>query len=366
MTRPGDAGGGTQFELQRSLLAGVSRTFALTIPALPERLEQVVGNAYLLCRVADSIEDVAALDAAGALAFFERYVGVVEGREDAPAFARELAPRLAARASAAERRLIDSLPQVLAITAGFDAAQRAALAECVTVMARGMAHFQASKSSAGLADLDEHARYCYVVAGCVGEMLTRLFIEEFPELGARRSELMPLAVSFGQCLQMTNILKDFWEDRAQGACWLPRSVFREEGVELAALHPGRGGAPFARTYRRLIGLARSHAERALEYTLAIPAHAAGVRNFCLWALYMALLTQRKLVAHPAFSSGAEVKIGRRAVRMTIAWCRLAARSDRALRASFALLARGLPRPWREDLTSRPAGPGRPVGTEMAR
>ena len=42
---------------QDEILQGVSRTFALTIPQLPDALEQVVGHAYLLCRIADTIED---------------------------------------------------------------------------------------------------------------------------------------------------------------------------------------------------------------------------------------------------------------------------------------------------------------------
>jgi farnesyl-diphosphate farnesyltransferase len=48
---------------QRHILQGVSRTFALTIPDLPSPLRTVVGNAYLLCRIADTIEDEARLPA---------------------------------------------------------------------------------------------------------------------------------------------------------------------------------------------------------------------------------------------------------------------------------------------------------------
>jgi hypothetical protein len=44
---------------QDHILALVSRTFALTTPQLPAGLRSVVGNAYLLCRVADTIEDEA-------------------------------------------------------------------------------------------------------------------------------------------------------------------------------------------------------------------------------------------------------------------------------------------------------------------
>jgi len=350
---------GEDLALQETLLEGVSRTFALTIPALPPRLARVVGNAYLLCRITDTIEDAASLDATGTLDFCERFIAVVERREDAAAFARDFAPHLAPTASGAERQLIDATPRVLAITATFTAEQQAALAECIAVMGRGMATFQKKTGPEGLADLAEHARYCYVVAGCVGEMLTRLFIEHLPELAPRREELLRLAVSFGQCLQMTNILKDFWEDRANGVCWLPRDVFLAEGLDLAEVEPG--DPRFARGYRRLLGLARAHAENALAYTLAIPRHEAGIRNFCLWALFMALLTQDKVLSRPDFAGGGEVKISRRTVRSVVVWSRLAARSNALLSATFRWLARGLPAPRAGDLVA-PSAPAEDAST----
>ena len=46
---------------QAELLEGVSRTFALTIPQLPKPLYSVVANAYLLCRIVDTIEDEVSL-----------------------------------------------------------------------------------------------------------------------------------------------------------------------------------------------------------------------------------------------------------------------------------------------------------------
>ena len=47
--------------------------------------------------------------------------------------------------------------------------------------------------------------------------------------------MLRLAVSFGQGLQMTNILKDIWDDRQSGACWLPRSVFARGTMDLERL-----------------------------------------------------------------------------------------------------------------------------------
>ena len=339
---------GDDLVVQRELLQGVSRTFALTIPVLPPALEPVIGNAYLLCRITDTIEDHAALGPAAQSEFYERLIAAVAGHGDAAGFARDFGAKLAAHASIAERRLIAEAPRVLAITASFSTEQRAALTECVAVMGRGMLVFQRSKSVAGLANLHEHAHYCYVVAGCVGEMLTRLFVEYLPELASRRAELMRLAMSFGQCLQMTNILKDFWEDRARGACWLPRDVFLAEGLDLAEARAG--DERFARGYRRLLGLAHAHAKNALCYTLLLPAHETGLRNFCLWALFMAVLTQRKLLARPGFASGREVKIARRSVYRVVGWCKLTASMDSVVKASFALLARRLPPPFDGDYT----------------
>jgi len=350
--------------LQEELLAGVSRTFALTIPALPPRLARVVGNAYLLCRITDTIEDAARLNPTGTLDVCERFVAVVEERDDPAAFARDFSPYLAETATPEERRLIDVTPRVLAVTATFSGEERAALAECVAVMGRGMAVFQKKKGIRGLEDLAEHSRYCYVVAGCVGEMLTRLFIEYLPELASRREELLRLSISFGQCLQMTNILKDFWEDRANGACWLPRDVFRAEGLDLAEVQPG--DPRFARGYRRLLGLARAHGENALAYTLAIPARETGIRNFCLWALFMAVQTQRKMLSRPAFASGDEVKIRRRTVRATVAWSRFAARRDALLSLTFRVLARKLPEPRPGDAVTPTAPAGKvSAGAEAA-
>jgi hypothetical protein len=47
----------------RHMLPRTSRTFALNVPLLPRPLDDVVAMAYLLCRVADTIEDEAAVPA---------------------------------------------------------------------------------------------------------------------------------------------------------------------------------------------------------------------------------------------------------------------------------------------------------------
>ena len=327
---------------QCEILQDVSRTFALTIPQLPPGLRDVVGNAYLLCRIADTIEDEPDLSADEKREFSEQFIRVVAGEEPPDPFAEQLAPRLSDNMLPAERQLVANTPRVLRITQGFSDRQRAALVRCVRIMSRGMAEFQQSPGLKGLDDLPHLDRYCYHVAGVVGEMLTELFCDYSAEIERHRKKLLQLAVSFGQGLQMTNILKDIWDDRARGACWLPRDVFRQSGFDLHSLGADRTNPAFRTALSQLIGLARMHLGNALAFTLLIPGRETGIRRFCLWALGMAVLTLRRIHTHADFTSGQQVKISRRSVWATVIVTSLAARSDVALKALFARFTRKLP------------------------
>jgi farnesyl-diphosphate farnesyltransferase len=328
--------------LQGYMLQGVSRTFALTIPQLPERLARVVANGYLLCRIVDTIEDEVALSAGEKRRFCEQFVRVVAGDVSPEIFSEGLYPLLSERSLAAERELILNTPRVIEVTRSFSVTQQEALECCVRVMAGGMAEFQENNGPHGLGRLTQMDRYCYHVAGVVGEMLTKLFCDYSTEIAAHRDALLALAVSFGQGLQMTNILKDLWDDRGRGVCWLPQDVFAEAGFDLRELSPGRYEESFGLGLARLIGVAHGHLQNALAYTLLIPRRETGIRNFCLWAIGMAVLTLRKIHKHPSFTTGSEVKISRRSVKATIILARLSAGSDSALRILFYLAGRGLP------------------------
>jgi farnesyl-diphosphate farnesyltransferase len=348
---PLDAARRADREYQAAILPGVSRTFALTIPALPARLADVVTNAYLLCRLADTIEDDVGLSNAEKSAFHDRFVTVVEGKGSAEAFAAELAPLLSTRVLDDERDLVRNTAKIVRITHGFSQEEQAALIRCVRIMCSGMPEFQRRKSLKGLRDLEEMGSYCYFVAGVVGEMLTQLFCLHCPEINRHRERLMELAVSFGQGLQMTNILKDIWDDREAQACWLPRSVFGDGKFRLEALDEEHRSEAFVAGLNKLVGVAHAHLRDAMEYTCLIPKREAGIRKFCFWAIGLAVMTLRKIHRNPAFTSGAEVKVSRRTVKATVVTTNLTLNSNRALRLIFARAADGLPlanpNGWRE-------------------
>jgi farnesyl-diphosphate farnesyltransferase len=141
---------------------------------------------------------------------------------------------------------------------------------------------------------------------------------------------------------MTNILKDVWEDRGRGACWLPQDVFTRYGVDLAQVSSESHDPRFSAGMSELVGVAHAHLRNALDYTLLIPGKEKGIRRFCLWAIGLAILTLRKIAHNPGFTAGAQVKVTRSAVSMTLLFTNAAIRSDWLLRRLFATAASGLP------------------------
>ena len=327
---------------QEEILPHVSRTFALTIPQLPDGLRSAVTSAYLLCRIADTIEDEPALSAADAYLYLGRFAAVVAGREEAMPLAREVVGRLSENTLPAERDLVENMDRVVRMTRRLDAGQRAAIQRCIDLMCYGMHHFQRTASLRGLSRSSDLDRYCYFVAGVVGEMLTELFCSYSEGAAEHHAELRELATSFGQGLQMTNILKDVWEDRSRGACWLPQDVFARHGLDLARLKPEPFDKRFAAGLRELIGIAHGHLRNAVAFTLLIPAREPGIRRFCLWAIGLAVLTLRRIERHPGFTSGAEVKVSHATVALTRVLTSLAVRHDRALLRLFDWAAGDLP------------------------
>jgi farnesyl-diphosphate farnesyltransferase len=245
------------------LLEKTSRTFALSIPVLPEPTRRQVMIAYLLFRIADTFEDAAHWPPA------RRVEALGEFQSLLSAYSPGEAARLAARWTAAGpspnpgyRELIADVPQVLEAFFALDGEAVSSVRAHVLRSAAGMADFVERSRDGGLV-LENVAAlrdYCYAVAGIVGEMLTDLFLLGREPLEAIAADLRGRAAVFGEALQLVNILKDTTTDVAEGRSFLPRSVPRSEIFALA---------------RRDLGVAR-------EYTLALQRAGAprGIVEFC--------------------------------------------------------------------------------------
>ena len=218
------------------LLQKTSRTFALTIPCLPQPTRDEVGIAYLLFRIIDTFEDAVLWPPALRLEALKQFAGLLdrpaaESRTLAADWTRE--PPLI---HAGYQELLSHTPYVLEQYQALRPEAQAILRTHVARSAEGMASFVARIEPGGRLELDtmEDLRaYCYAVAGIVGEMLTELFLLGRPSLGRVAADLRGHAAAFGEGLQLVNILKDARPDAAEGRTFLPRQAPLAEVFALA-------------------------------------------------------------------------------------------------------------------------------------
>src|SRR5215203_6271569 len=77
-------------QFAREILPPVSRTFALSIRVLPGTLGRAVRTAYLLCRIADTIEDEPRMPAADKALLFDELLRCFDDRDAAEAVGERL------------------------------------------------------------------------------------------------------------------------------------------------------------------------------------------------------------------------------------------------------------------------------------
>jgi farnesyl-diphosphate farnesyltransferase len=181
-------------------------------------------------------------------------------------------------------------------------------------MSEGMSYFHVRQNQVGLEDLKEFEKYCYVVAGVVGEMLTTVFALHSAAFAKAISGKESLAIAFGQALQMTNILKDSPEDRLRGVSWKPKGIDQTE----------------------LLVIAHQKLEDSLRYIYCIPKSEPGIRQFCFLAFGLAVLTLKQIAKRHQFQESAEVKLTRAQVSRFYIFTKIAVHSNFLMGLFFRL------------------------------
>ncbi|HKI85201.1 MAG TPA: squalene/phytoene synthase family protein [Thermoanaerobaculia bacterium] len=273
-----------------ALLADTSRTFALAIPLLPQPIRRQVTLAYLVFRIADTFEDADLWSREKRIAALAELGALLDEHDldRARAAARDWL-----RQPPVEHQgyldLLGSTPQVLAAIGRLEPGPRRVLVRHTLRTAQGMAGFvRSSDDHAGLelTDLSELRRYCYVVAGIVGELLTDLVLLACKPLAGVAHSLRRSAASFGEGLQLVNILKDSAGDARVGRRFLPQ------------------GLPAA----EIFALARRDLESARDYVLSLH-QAAAPRGVIAFNALPLLLARATLDRVERDGPGAKIKRG---------------------------------------------------------
>jgi farnesyl-diphosphate farnesyltransferase len=297
------------------VLPAVSRTFAIGIRALPGDLGRAVLTSYLICRLADTVEDAPGMTPAEKAPLFDALLACFDGQAEADRF-----PALAAAVTGdpAHLALVRHADLVFAHFLGLPNGTRAAVRHWVTEMVTGMRKYvERYPHGIRIQTLDEFREYCYYVAGTVGYLLTDLWREHVPGVGpALYERLRERSRAFGEALQTVNILKDVAHDaRVENSIYVPEELLRAHGSGHAQILAAERVPESRRALARLVELASADLDEASRYVVLLPRRAVPVRLFCALPLLYAHATLRDLAATSAMlRPGGAVKISRREVK----------------------------------------------------
>ncbi len=221
------------------LLVKTSRTFALSIPQLEGRTRHQVTLGYLLLRIADTLEDAAVWSREQRAEALFRFADLLaDSSETAEGVAAAVVESWLEEPPSHHEgylELLKATGEVLLAYEALDPAARSVVGRYVRRTTVGMAHIVRRADRDGalrLAGIPDLRDYCYVVAGIVGEMLTELFLLGAP-LAPVAEALRRRAATFGEALQLVNILKDSTADAAEGRTFIPSARDRRLAFGLA-------------------------------------------------------------------------------------------------------------------------------------
>lgn len=293
-------------------LERVSRSFAFCIARLEAPLRDQVGLAYILCRILDTIEDAAWSSPEAQLKSFESFIEIIHSANSScdlvPSVSEAFADHLIKNTSGVkegEIKLIEDAPLVFDRLQSFAPDVRSVITSPVVSMAQGMRSYVLRSHAEGgrlvLRNVADVNRYCFFVAGVVGEILNGLLRIAGLNRGIKIESSLADGFRFGLFLQKVNILKDRKGDLQEGRDLVPDvSLVSASAIE--------------------------DSECAFRYILAIPLEFESYRLFCAWSFFLGLASLRHI--------GRGEKIGRLETVALLAQVELAIRSDEKLARMF--------------------------------
>jgi farnesyl-diphosphate farnesyltransferase len=311
-------------DLLTDLLRDVSRSFYLTLGALPGRVGRPIGLGYLLARATDTIADTDLVPVTERLAALEALRVRIRTGQGAPLDFSRLASAQAASASPAERVLLTRVEEAVRVLEGLAPSDAARVREVLETITSGqvldlerfggVAAGQV-KALATAAELDD---YTYRVAGCVGEFWTRICRAHlFPGAALDEGQLLRDGVRFGQGLQLVNILRDLPRDLRTGRCYLPETDLAGVGLRPSDLLEPANEARLWPVYRAWLDRADAHLAAGWAYTKALPRGQVRVRLACAWPVLLGLMTLGRLTGGGVLDPARRIKVGRSDVRATL-------------------------------------------------
>lgn len=280
---------------------GVSRTFALTIASLDDPMADEICVGYLLCRVADTIEDAGHVPATERRDLLRTYSRALDpdDRTTVQAFRSTVEP-WAPTEPDADWEVVLAAPRVVRTFQGLAIESRTAIRPAVRELTDGMATFVDRYAETGglrLRTFAELEEYCWYVAGTIGSFVTELLADDIDH--AQRATFREQATDFARLLQLVNVAKDVTTDyREEDNVYLPAELLAEWDVEPADIDAPDPGSAFAPVIERVVERADGYLDGAQAWLETMPETRGN--TLAAWAIpfLLAVGTIRELETRP--------------------------------------------------------------------
>ncbi|MDS0298461.1 squalene/phytoene synthase family protein [Halogeometricum sp. S1BR25-6] len=322
----------TDLEWCHEAVEGVSRTFALTVDVLDEPMSSYICVGYLLCRIADTIEDASHIQPSVQAEVLRTYDAALDPDDDTSVeeFVAAVESHVPEETTD-DWRVVRDAPRVVRTFESLPEDVREAVTPPVREMVQGMVLFVERYDDTGglrIQSREELEEYCYYAAGTVGNLITNLVTrgDVSPE---RRRRLYDTAEEFGLLLQLVNISKDVYDDyTAENNVYLPADWLEAEGVPQEEVVAPEHEAEAASVVRRTAEHASSFLDDAQTYLETVPL--TDGNTLAAWAVpfLLSVGTLRELLARPEDAlSKSGVKVSRQEVFAVVSRMSDGAESD---------------------------------------
>ena len=299
---------------------GVSRTFALTVDVLEEPMSSYICVGYLVCRIADTVEDADHIPPEEQARLLRLYDAALDPDDETTieAFLAGVEPFLPPEAERSEDwSVVANAPRIVRTFDGLPHDVREAVTPPARELVQGMAMFVERYADTGglrIQSREELEEYCYYAAGTVGNLITNL-VTRGDVAADRRKKLYETAEEFGLLLQLVNIAKDVRDDyEEENNVYLPAEWLEEEGISQEEVLAPENALGTAAVVERTADHATDFLDDAQTYLETVPLKDGN--TLAAWAIpfLLAVGTLRELLARPEDAvSTTGVKITRQEV-----------------------------------------------------
>jgi farnesyl-diphosphate farnesyltransferase len=318
-------GGDADLEWCHDAVQGVSRTFALTVDVLDEPMSSYICVGYLVCRVADTVEDAGHIPPAEQARLLRLYDAALDPADDTSidAFAAETEQWLPEDRND-DWDVVAESPRVMRTFEALPPDVREAVTPPARELVQGMITFVERYADDGglrIQTREELEEYCYYAAGTVGNLITNLLTRESADIDSERERrLDETAEEFGLLLQLVNISKDVYDDYTEeNNVYLPAEWLAEEGVPQEAVVDPANQSGATAVVRRTADRARDFLDDAQTYLETVPLVDGNTLE--AWAIpyLLAVGTLRELGTNPEDAlAETDVKVSREEVFAVVA------------------------------------------------